>query len=213
MDWFEILKETGIVPVVKIADAERAADLARALVSGGLRAAEITFRTEAAPRAIELMRRAEPELLVGAGTVLTESAAEAAARAGAQFAVAPGFRPSVAAAVRELGLPFVPGVMTPSEIEAATAEGYSLLKFFPAEAAGGVKTLKAFAGPYAGVRFMPTGGITPENAPAYLSLGNVVCCGGTYIADERSIAEGDFRAIEERARAAVRLVEETRSGS
>lgn len=196
----EILRETGIVPVIRIESAADAAPLAGALADGGIRAAEITFRTNAAADAIRAMRRAVPDMLVGAGTVLTPDALGEAIDAGALFGVSPGFRPEVACEAVRRGLPFVPGIMTPTEIEAAMAAGFETLKFFPAEAAGGVKMLKSLTAPYGGISFMPTGGITLGNAPDYLSLKCVLCCGGTFIAPTEAIARGDFAAIRQRAR-------------
>ncbi len=197
----EILRECGIVPVIRIESASDAVPLAKALMDGGLPAAEITFRTSAAADAIREMRRAVPELTVGAGTVLTADALDEAIDAGAQFGVSPGFRTEIACGAVRRGLPFVPGVMTPTEIEAAMAVGFDTLKFFPAEAAGGVKMLKALAAPYGGILFMPTGGITLGNAADYLALKNVFCCGGSFIATSEMIARGDFAAIREGARA------------
>ncbi|MBR4206560.1 MAG: bifunctional 4-hydroxy-2-oxoglutarate aldolase/2-dehydro-3-deoxy-phosphogluconate aldolase [Clostridia bacterium] len=202
----DLLALTKIVPVITPRDPADAPALARALAAGGLRAAEITFRSDAAADTIAAMREAEPELLVGAGTVLTESALEAAASAGAQFIVTPGLNPRIGEKALGHDLPYFPGVMTPTEIEAALALGLRFLKFFPAEAAGGVKMLKAFAGPYPMVRFMPTGGITAANARAYLALPNVFCCGGSFIADGDCLARGDFAEIERRARAVSSLL-------
>lgn len=210
-DCFEKLKNTGVVPVVTIEDAESASALAAALRRGGILSAEITFRTEAAARSIARIREAEPDVLVGAGTVLTVKALDEAIRAGAEFIVAPGFNPAVADAALSAGIPYMPGVMTPTEIEAALAMGLTELKFFPAEAAGGTKILKAFSAPYRNVRFMPTGGITPENVSAYLSLPCVFCCGGSYIADSKRIAARDFDGIEKTARETAELVRSVRA--
>ena len=203
----EILRETGIVPVIRIESSSDAASLAKALADGGLYAAEITFRTSAAADAIRAMRRAVPELCVGAGTVLTTGSLGEAIDAGAQFGVSPGFRPAVACESVRRGLPFVPGVMTPTEIEAAMADGFETLKFFPAEAAGGVKMLNALTAPYGGISFMPTGGITLGNAADYLSLSCVLCCGGSFIAPTELIARGDFAAIRARAREVADFLE------
>ncbi|MBO7403601.1 MAG: bifunctional 4-hydroxy-2-oxoglutarate aldolase/2-dehydro-3-deoxy-phosphogluconate aldolase [Clostridia bacterium] len=203
----EILRETGIVPVIRIESASDGASLAKALADGGLCAAEITFRTSAAADAIRAMRRAVPEMLVGAGTVLTPEALGEAIDAGARFGVSPGFRPAVASESVRRGLPFVPGVMTPTEIEKAMAEGFTTLKFFPAEAAGGVRMLKALTAPYGGISFMPTGGITLQNAADYLSLSCVLCCGGSFIAPTELIARGDFASIRARAREVADFIE------
>ena len=211
-NWFEILNNTGLIPVVTLDDAEKAPALASALCKGGLYAAEITFRTDAASDVIYRMRETEPDLFVGAGTVLTEAQLKDALAAGAEFAVAPGFNPKIAEAALDAGIPFIPGVMTPTEIEAACALGFSALKFFPAEASGGVKMLKALSAPYRNVRFMPTGGITADNLPSYLSLPCVFCCGGSFVADVKLLEAGDFEAIEARARNTADLVAECRGG-
>ena len=211
-NWLEILEKTGIIPVVTAESASAAAPLAKALYAGGLGAAEVTFRTSAAASLIAGMREAEPDLLVGAGTVLTKEALGEALAAGASFVVAPGFNPRIAEAALSSGVPYIPGIMTPSEIEAAAEFGLTALKFFPAEAAGGPRMLKAFAAPYRQVRFMPTGGITPENAESYLRLSCVFCCGGSFVADTGRIARGDFDGIEESARKTALLVRRIREG-
>ncbi len=208
----EILRQTGIVPVIRIESASDAVPLAKALADGGLLAAEITFRTDAAADTIRQMRRAVPELLVGAGTILTPEALGEAIDAGAGFGVSPGFRPEIACESVRRGMPFVPGIMTPTEIEAATAAGFESLKFFPAEAAGGVKMLKALHAPYGNVSFMPTGGITLSNAADYLSLNYVSCCGGSFIATADDIARGDFALIRRRAREVSDFIEKCRRG-
>ena len=201
------LRETGIVPVIKISDAGRAAELARALCSGGMPAAEVTFRTTAAAESIYNMRQACPDMLVGAGTVLTKESLDAALAAGAQFIVAPGLNPAIVEAALAKDVPVVPGCMTPTEIELAMSLGLDFVKFFPAEAAGGVKFLKAVSAPYAGMRFMPTGGISMKNAAEYLALPYVVCCGASFIASDEQITDGRFDEITENARTAksVRL--------
>ena len=209
---FAELEKTGLVPVVTLENAADAVPLASALLRGGLPAAEITFRTSAAARAIALIREREPEVLTGAGTVLTKDALRDALSAGAQFVVAPGFNPSLAEETLAAGVPYIPGVMTPTEIEAAMAIGLCTLKFFPAEAAGGVKMLKALSAPYRTVRFMPTGGITPDNLRAYLALPSVFCCGGSFVADGRRIAAGDFDGIAGTARDTAALVRSIRGG-
>ena len=196
------LRETGIVPVIKISDAGRAAELARALCSGGMPAAEVTFRTTAAAESIYNMRQACPDMLVGAGTVLTKASLDAAIAAGAQFIVAPGLNPAIVEAAMAKDIPVIPGCMTPSEMELAMSLGLDFVKFFPAEAAGGVKFLKAVSAPYAGLRFMPTGGISMKNAPDYLALPCVVCCGASFIASDEQIMNGQFGEITENARLA-----------
>ncbi len=194
------LRQTGIVPVVRIESASDAPALAKALADGGLLAAEITFRTSAAADTIRRMRRTVPEMFVGAGTVLTPEALNEAIDAGAGFGVSPGFRPEIACESVRRGMPFIPGIMTPTEIEAAMAAGFETLKFFPAEAAGGVKMLKALHAPYGNLSFMPTGGVTLANAADYLSLHYVSCCGGSFIAPTDAIERGDFALIRQRAR-------------
>ena len=210
---FSELEKTGLIPVVTLENAADAVPLASALLRGGLAAAEITFRTSAAARAIAMIREREPEMLTGAGTVLKKDALRDALSAGAQFIVAPGFNPSLAEEALAAGVPYIPGVMTPTEIEAAMGLGLTVLKFFPAEAAGGVRMLKALFAPYRSVRFMPTGGITPDNLRDYLSLPCVFCCGGSFVADGRRIAAGDFAGIEQTARETAALVKAIRGGA
>jgi 2-dehydro-3-deoxyphosphogluconate aldolase/(4S)-4-hydroxy-2-oxoglutarate aldolase len=184
-----------LVPVVEIGDAAAAVPLAQALTAGGLPCAEITFRTAAAAEAIAAIRQHCPDVLVGAGTVLTIDDADAAIAAGAAFLVAPGFNPMVVRHVQERGLPMIPGVCTPSDIEAALARGINVVKFFPAEAAGGVAFLKAVSAPYRAVRFVPTGGVGPGNLADYLALPQVLACGGSWMVRPELIAAGDFEAI------------------
>lgn len=181
------LRALRVVPVVSVDDAADAPDLAAALAAGGLPVVEITFRTAAAAEAITSVRVAHPDVLVGAGTVLDVATVDRAAAAGAQFIVAPGYNAAVVARARELGLPMIPGAVTPTEIEHALAGRIPLLKFFPAEAAGGARYLKAVSAPYAMARFMPTGGITPDNLAGYLALPSVVAVGGTWIAQAEAI--------------------------
>ncbi len=204
------LRATGIVPVIKISDAGRAADLAKALCAGGMPAAEVTFRTAAAAESIYKMREASPDMLVGAGTVLTKASLDEALAAGAQFIVAPGLNPSIVEACLAKDVPVVPGCMTPTEMELAMSMGLTFVKFFPAEAAGGVKFLKAVSAPYAGLRFMPTGGISMKNAADYLALPYVVCCGASFIASDEQIAGGRFGEITEAARQAKALADAVR---
>ena len=210
LDLENTLRETGIVPVIKISDAGRAAALADALCGGGMPAAEVTFRTAAAAESIYRMREAHPEMLVGAGTVLTKQSLDEALAAGAQFIVAPGLNPSIVEAALTKDVPVVPGCMTPTEIELAMSLGLTFVKFFPAEAAGGVKFLKAVSAPYAGIRFMPTGGISMKNAADYLALPYVVCCGASFIASDEQIGGGRFDEITEAARQAKELADSIR---
>ena len=202
----------GVVPVIAIDNIEHALPLADALLSGGLPVVEITFRTAAAAAVIRLLAKERPALIVGAGTVLTPETVQTAVEAGAQFAVAPGLNPRVVLAAQELKLPFVPGVANPSDIEAGLELGCKLLKFFPAEALGGVKLLEALSAPYkhTGVRFMPTGGATPANLPFYLKIDTVAAVGGTWLAKKEDLAEGRWELIAQRCREACAIVKAIR---
>jgi 2-dehydro-3-deoxyphosphogluconate aldolase / (4S)-4-hydroxy-2-oxoglutarate aldolase len=202
----------GVVPVIAIEQVEAALPLADALLAGGLPVVEITFRTAAAAQVIQLLARERPGLLVGAGTVLTRDNLQAAKAAGARFAVAPGLNPDLVGQARDLGLPFVPGVATPSEIEQALSLGCPTLKFFPAEALGGLEMLSALAAPYGhtGVRFVPTGGVTPANLESYLACKAVAAVGGTWIAKKEDLAAGKWQEIQRRCEAAVTTVRRLR---
>lgn len=208
-DPFDDLARFQIIPVVEVEHADDAVPLARALSDGGLPVIELTLRTPAALEAIERVVTQCPDVLVGAGTLLDAQMVAAASAAGARFGVSPGLSRRCLDAAAEQDLPFVPGVVTPSEAIAALDAGHRHLKFFPAEAYGGVKTLKALAGPLAatGVRFMPTGGITAANAGGYLALASVFAVGGTWIAPRSEISAGRWPEIVERARAATQLVQ------
>lgn len=194
-----------VVPVLTIDRQGDAVPLARALVRGGLRVLEITLRTEAALEALRAIARDVPDAVVGAGTVLSGQQLDQARQAGARFAVSPGCTPALAAAATAAGLPFLPGVQTVSEAMALREGGFTLLKFFPADTAGGLGWLKAVAAPLAGLRFCPTGGIGPEIAPAYLSLANVACVGGSWVAPKKTVVEKDWAAVERLAAAAASL--------
>jgi 2-dehydro-3-deoxyphosphogluconate aldolase/(4S)-4-hydroxy-2-oxoglutarate aldolase len=201
-DALERLRAVRIVPVITIDDPADAVPLAQSLIDGGLRCAEITFRT---PRAAEALRRitAEvPELFAGAGTVLTPDQAKAARDAGAQFIVAPGFGPRTVDHCLAHGIPVYPGVATPTEVEAALEKGLTTLKFFPAEPMGGLAYLKAIAAPYVDVSFIPTGGITAANVASYLVFKRVVACGGSWMAPSEWIAAKQFDRIREESRRA-----------
>lgn len=202
-DFTKRLRELRVVPVLAIDDVQAALPLADALIEGGLPIAEITFRTRAAADVIRTLRDERPELLVGAGTVLTRDNLQAARDSGAQFAVAPGCNAEIVRAAQEADLPFAPGVATPSDIEAALALGLRLLKFFPAGALGGPNMLSAIAAPYrhTGVEFMPTGGVNTDNAADYLALDEVVAVGGTWIAKSADLAAGNWDAIRQRCAA------------
>ncbi len=199
------LGEIGVVPVVKIEKASDAVPLGRALLAGELPVAEITFRTAAAADAIKALTRELPELLVGAGTVLTTVQVDAAVAAGAAFIVAPGFNPKVVDYCISKGIPVAPGISSPTEIEMGLERGLEVLKFFPAGASGGLDFLKAIAGPFSGVQFMPTGGVDPGNLKEYLSFNRVHAVGGTWIAKDAAISAGKFDEITKLAREAVAL--------
>ena len=178
-DVLQQISNIGIIPVIAIEDAEQAVPLARALVAGGLPAAEVTFRTAAGEEAIRRIAKEVPEMLVGAGTVLTKEQADRALAAGAQFIVSPGFNPEVTRYVIEKGALMMPGTATPGEMEQAMSMGLDVVKFFPAEQNGGVAKLKALAGPYTNLRWMPTGGVNTKNMMDYLGFDKIVACGGT----------------------------------
>lgn len=196
------LERVRVLPVMSVPDVDGAEAACRALLAGGLSCVEITFRTDAAADAIRRVSGIEG-LLVGAGTVLSVEQAEAAAAAGARFAVAPGTSETVIEACRGLGLPFFPGVATPSEIERARGLGCHTLKVFPAATLGGVAFLRAVSAPYRDVRFIPTGGIDPSNLAAFLGVPSVLACGGSWLCDQALIRDGRFDEIERLAREAV----------
>ena len=198
--------DMGILPVIKISDPATALPLAKALCDGGLPAAEITFRTACAAEAISAITKAYPDMLVGAGTVLTTAQVDEAVNAGAAFIVSPGFNPKVVAYCRERGITIIPGCSSPSDIEAAIEQGLETVKFFPAEAAGGLPMLKAMSAPYGKMRFMPTGGINPDNLLTYLKFDKIIACGGSFMVKEDLIKAGDFDAIRELTRAAVKTM-------
>jgi 2-dehydro-3-deoxyphosphogluconate aldolase/(4S)-4-hydroxy-2-oxoglutarate aldolase len=200
---FERIEKCGIVPVIKLEKVEQARVLGRALLEGGLLVAEVTFRSAAAPGAIALLRKEFPELLVGAGTVLTVDQVEAAISAGAAFAVTPGFNPRIVDACIAKGLPIMPGINSPSQIELALERGIGLLKFFPAEASGGVKMLKALHGPYADARFVPTGGIDVSNLATYLALPYVAAVGGSWMVKDTLVVSGAVSELSALCREAV----------
>lgn len=210
MDFEHVLSTVRVIPVVEIASADTAVPLARALVDAGLPCAEITFRTAAAADAIAAIAAAVPELHLGAGTVLTVAQAETALAAGATFLVAPNLDLDVIAFARKREAPILPGVCTPTEIGLARSLGLSTVKLFPAEAAGGVPYLKAVAAPFGDVRFVPTGGISAQNLPAYLTVPQVIACGGSWMVKKDVIAAGDFAAIRTAAAEAVALADGAR---
>lgn len=195
----------GVVPVVTIDDAADAVPLATALAEGGLPLIEVTFRTPAAADAIAAIRAALPDVLVGAGTVLDAATVDRALLAGAAFIVAPGLNPSVVERTTLRGVPMIPGAVTPTEIERALALGIELVKFFPAEAAGGARYLRAVSAPYKAARFMPTGGVNPGNLAEYLALPCVVACGGTWLAPADVVRAGGWEAIRQAAADSVAI--------
>jgi len=200
----------GVVPVVTIDRPEDAVGLGRALMTGGLPCAEITFRTAAAEEAIRRISSSLPEIIVGAGTVLSVDQAQRAVSGGARFIVSPGFNPKVVDWCLEHEVPVTPGVATPTEIDMALDKGLSILKFFPAEAMGGVEMLKAIAAPYGGVKFIPTGGINPQNLGDYLKLPMVHACGGSWLAPVKLITAGAFDEITRLTQEAVTIVRQHR---
>ena len=208
MDMVETLGKAGIIPVIVIEKEEQAVPLAKALVKGGLPVLEVTFRTTAAAAAIAAIRKEVPEAVVGAGTLLTPQMVKDAKAAGAVFGVAPGFDPVVMAAAKAEGLPMCPGIATASELSQALTAGCKMVKFFPAEAAGGVKMIKNLLGAFrfTGVKFMPTGGVKPENVSDYLAVPEIVCCGGTWIVPKDALATGDYATIEKLAAEAAEIV-------
>jgi 2-dehydro-3-deoxyphosphogluconate aldolase/(4S)-4-hydroxy-2-oxoglutarate aldolase len=212
MDLAAALRGAGVVPVVTLSRPEQGVPIAEALLAGGLTCVEITFRSDAAPAAIEAIHARVPTLLVGAGTVLTTAQADAAIAAGASFLVAPGFNPAVVDHALGQGIPMLPGVCTPSEIEQALARGLQLVKFFPAAAMGGVDFLRALAGPYPMVRYVPTGGITPDDLAEYLSLRSVAAVGGTWLARPDVVEAGEWETIKGLAAEAAATVRRVRSG-
>jgi 2-dehydro-3-deoxyphosphogluconate aldolase/(4S)-4-hydroxy-2-oxoglutarate aldolase len=201
----QVMQDAPVIPVIVLSDTRHAVPLARALVAGGIRMLEITLRTPQALACMELIAREVPEAVVGAGTVRSAADAQAAAMAGARFAVSPGYTHALGHACRDLHLPLLPGVATGSEIMMAHEDGFSELKFFPALQAGGAAMLKAWSGPFGDMRFCPTGGITPGNAPDLLALPNVACVGGSWLVPAEALAQRDWMRIETLAREAAEL--------
>lgn len=196
----------GVVPVVVLEDAKDALPLAKALTEGGLPCAEVTFRTDAAEESIRLIRREYPDMLLGAGTVLGIDQAERALEAGAKFIVSPGFDPQIVDDCLERDIPVFPGCITPSEVAQAVKRGMEVLKFFPAEQAGGLAMIKAMAAPYTMVKFMPTGGINEKNLKEYLECDKIICCGGSWMVKGSLIKNGEFGKIRKLVKEAVELV-------
>ena len=204
------LHEIGIVPVVVIDDAKDAIPLAKALIEGGLPCAEVTFRTAAAADAIKAIADNFPDMLVGAGTVLTTEQVDKAVAAGAKFIVSPGTNPRVVKYCVEKNIPITPGTCNPSDVEQALECGVNIVKFFPAEPAGGLKYIKAIAAPYVDVKFMPTGGINATNVRDYLAYNKIWACGGSWMVKGDLIKAGDFEKIKELTAEAVQIVKEVR---
>ncbi|MDX1304382.1 bifunctional 4-hydroxy-2-oxoglutarate aldolase/2-dehydro-3-deoxy-phosphogluconate aldolase [Photobacterium sp.] len=202
----EQLAAIKVIPVIAIDRAEDIVPLGKALAENGLPAAEITFRSDAAAEAIRLLRESQPDMLIGAGTVLNREQAIAAKEAGATFVVSPGFNPNTVKACQEIGIDIVPGVNNPSTVEAALEMGITTLKFFPAEASGGINMLKSLLAPYTQVQFMPTGGVNINNVKDYLAIDRVFACGGTWMVDKKLINEGRWDEIGRLAREAADLV-------
>ena len=206
----EKIQKIGIVPVVVLNDAKDAEPLAKALCNGGLPCAEVTFRTDAAEESIRIMSEKYPEMLVGAGTVLTTEQVDRAVAAGAKFIVSPGLNPKVVKYCIEKGVPVTPGTANPSDVEQAIELGLEVVKFFPAEAAGGLNMIKSMAAPYTGLKFMPTGGINATNVKEYLAYDKILACGGSWMVKGSLVEAGEFDKIEAMTKEAVEIVKEVR---
>ena len=201
----QIMQDASVLPVIVLHDVAHAVPLARALVAGGIRMLEVTLRTPQALACIEAIAKEVPDAVVGAGTVRSRSDVQAACQAGARFAVSPGYTQALGQACRDLDLVLLPGVASASEIMLAQQDGFTELKFFPALQSGGVAILQAWSGPFFDVKFCPTGGVTPQNAGAFLALSNVVCVGGSWLAPADVLALGDWARVTQLARAAQAL--------
>ena len=206
MDMIEKLSLAGIVPVIKVEDANDAVPLCKALADGGLPVAEITFRSDAAEESIRRVHAQLPEVILGAGTVLTTEQVDHAVAAGATYIVSPGLNPEVVKHCQKVGVPIVPGCANPSDIEVALSLGLKTVKFFPAEALGGLNLIKAMSAPYGGVTFLPTGGIGENNLLDYLSFPKIVACGGSWMVDQKALEAKDWAKIETLTRNAVTLM-------
>ncbi len=206
----EEIQKIGIVPVVVLDDEKDAKPLAKALCEGGLPCAEVTFRTKAAEESIRIMSKEYPDMLVGAGTVLTTEQVDRAVEAGAKFIVSPGLNPKIVSYCIEKGIPVTPGCQTPSDIEKALELGLEVVKFFPAEPAGGLNMIKALAAPYTDVLFMPTGGINPKNVVDYLKFDRILACGGSWMVKGNLVKEGKFDEITALVKEAAQIVTDSR---
>lgn len=210
MSIVERFQELGVVPVVVLDEAKDAVPLAEALVEGGLPCAEVTFRTEAAKESIRLMTERFPDMLVGAGTVLSRDQVDAALEAGAKFIVSPGFDAEIVDYCLEKKIPVFPGCISPSEFAQAVKRGLRVVKFFPAESAGGIGMIRAMAAPYVGIKFMPTGGINTGNLGEYLSCDKILCCGGSWMVKSEFVKNGEFDKIRELTQEARNLAKSIR---
>ena len=206
----EHLQKAGIIPVIKLEETEKAARLAQALREGGINCAEVTFRAQGAENAIEAMLSAYPDMLVGAGTVLTVQEAERAAAAGAKFIVSPGFDEKIVDFALERGIFPLPGCVTPTEIQMAIRQGLSVVKFFPAVQFGGIKTISALAGPFSSIRFVPTGGVSLNNLEEYLQEKSIIACGGSFMVKEQLLKESNWDAVTELSKNAMEIVNRVR---
>ena len=204
------MQEFGIIPVVVLNDTKDAEPLGKALVEGGIPCAEVTFRTEAAEECIRIMAEQFPEMLVGAGTVLTTDQVDRAVAAGAKFIVSPGLNPRIVKYCVEKGILITPGCANPSDVEQAIENGLEVVKFFPAEQAGGLPMIKAMAAPYTNMMFMPTGGISPSNVRDYLGFKKIIACGGSWMVKGDLVKSGDYAKITELSKEAVAIVKEVR---
>lgn len=209
---YEQFHKLGVVPVVVLDEVKDAVPLAKALVEGGLPCAEVTFRTEVAAESIYAMTQSYPEMLVGAGTVLTIEQVDKAVKAGAKFIVSPGFDPEIVDYCLEKQILILPGCVTPSEVAQAIKRGLKVVKFFPAEQAGGIAMIKAMAAPYHQLKFMPTGGINPNNLNEYLAFDKILCCGGSWMVKGKLVKAGEFEIIRELTHEAKTLADALRRG-
>lgn len=209
--FYQNLETPGIVPVIALNDAKKAVPLAKALLKGGIPAIEVTFRTSAAEESIKLIAENCPDAYVGAGTVINKEQAEKAVRAGAKFLVSPGYLEEVADWALENNIPFVPGICTPSEIQAVLKKGITVMKFFPAEASGGINMLKNLGGPFPQVKFMATGGIGPKNLEDYINLKSIIAVGGSWIAKSSMIENNEWETITKLSKEAVEKIKACRA--
>ena len=208
--FYEKLEKLGIVPVVVLEDEAQAVPMADALMAAGMRSAEVTFRTAAAAGSIKAMREAHPDMVVGAGTVLTVAQVDEAVAAGAEFIVAPSFDAGVVQHCIDIDVPVLPGTVTPSEVGAAVKMGLHVTKFFPAAQYGGLATIKAICAPFVGHRFLPTGGVSLANVEEYLAAPQIIACGGTWMVKPALFADGDFSKVQEQAAEAMAKVKAIR---